>query len=216
MRHRAAAAILVATALTIGAAGCAYWTPVATLEGYNVSDGVSGTVGDLSLDNVLLVTAGEGDASLVFTGTNLSDESIDLQVSWDAVGEQSLDLPIEGQDVEPFGRQGEIVLEGVDAEPGSVFPLYFQYGDEEGVELQVPVLDGTLPEYSTAVPAPPVASPTPEPVVPVPTPGIDSPAAPTAEPGATGTPQPSPTATFGEGSDADDDGVGPDDGPDAG
>ena len=30
--------------------------------------------------------------------------------------------------------------------------MYFQHGAEEGLEIQVPVLDGRLPEYEDLVP----------------------------------------------------------------
>ena len=39
-----------------------------------------------------------------------------------------------------------------DALPGSLYPVYFQYGDATGVKLQVPVLDGGLPDYKSLVP----------------------------------------------------------------
>jgi hypothetical protein len=45
-----------------------------------------------------------------------------------------------------------VLLEGIDAEVGGLLPLYFQYGDAEGVEKLVPVLDSSLPEYADLAP----------------------------------------------------------------
>ena len=41
-----------------------------------------------------------------------------------------------------------LLLEGIDTQPGGLLSIYFQYGDAEGIEKQVPVLDSRLPEYA--------------------------------------------------------------------
>jgi hypothetical protein len=45
-----------------------------------------------------------------------------------------------------------VLLEGIDAEVGGLLPMYFQYGDVEGVEKLVPILDARLPEYADLAP----------------------------------------------------------------
>jgi len=66
-------------------------------------------------------------------------------------------------------------MPGLDIVPGSLLPVYFQYGDEEGKELLVPVLTNALESYSTLTPAPsvtPTSTPTPDPAftaIPTPT-----------------------------------------------
>ncbi|MET0885656.1 MAG: DNA modification methylase, partial [Mycetocola sp.] len=45
-----------------------------------------------------------------------------------------------------------ILLEGIHAEAGSMVEVFFQYGDETGVDILVPVLDGSLEVYSDLVP----------------------------------------------------------------
>ena len=45
-------------------------------------------------------------------------------------------------------------FEGIEAEPGSTLPVFFQSGDAEGVNSNVPVLDGQLDYLSTLVPTP--------------------------------------------------------------
>ena len=45
-----------------------------------------------------------------------------------------------------------VFLTPFDALPGSNYDVYFQYADETGVKLQVPVLDGGLPDYKSLVP----------------------------------------------------------------
>ena len=45
-----------------------------------------------------------------------------------------------------------VLLEGIDTQPGGLVDLYFQYGSAEGIELGVPVLDSSLPEYADLAP----------------------------------------------------------------
>jgi hypothetical protein len=80
------------------------------------------------------------------------------------------------------------VLEGLDVVPGSLLPVYVQYGDEAGHLLNVPVLDATLPEYAALAPSP-TPTPEPEPVAPPAetTPPTDPNA--TAEPGVPAEPE---------------------------
>jgi len=55
---------------------------------------------------------------------------------------------------ESFGNTGQdqILFENIDVQPGSLFPVFITYGDETGQQLLVPVLDGTLPQYTDLVP----------------------------------------------------------------
>jgi hypothetical protein len=46
-----------------------------------------------------------------------------------------------------------------------VLAIYFQYGDRQGRELLVPVLDGSLEQYSPFLPQTPTPTPTPTPTV---------------------------------------------------
>jgi hypothetical protein len=87
---------------------------------------------------------------------------------------------VEAHSIVSVGTDGPtVVLDDVNATPGSLFPVFMQYGNETGTELLVPVLDGSLPTYSTLVPTP---TPTPA-------------ATPTAEPTPVATVEPAPEAT---------------------
>ena len=62
-----------------------------------------------------------------------------------------------------------MLLPGLDTPPGALVKIYFQYGDESGKQIDVPVLDTALEEYDGLLPSP---MPTPTPTVtatPVPT-----------------------------------------------
>jgi hypothetical protein len=129
----------------------------ATTEQYEPSDGVSANVGDLDLRNILVISDDGVDGNLLMTAVNSGDDDIELTIEF---GGESQTVDIEGgstvavgvDDVEGIDVLEPLLLEGIDAEPGSLLPVYFQYGNAEGVEVQVPVLDSRLPEYSDLAP----------------------------------------------------------------
>ena len=99
-------------------------------------------------------------ASLAVALINSSDTNVQLTVSWEAESgrdERTVSVPA-GETLSLGTDDDAIVLEGVDAQPGSLFPVYFQYGEEEGQELGVPVLEGSLDEYAGLVPSEPAPS----------------------------------------------------------
>jgi len=79
-----------------------------------------------------------------------------VTVQWEgASGRESERILVDGNDTTQLGgpEERQIVIEGVDVTPGALYPVFFQYGDEPGSELLVPVLDGALPEYELYVPS---------------------------------------------------------------
>ena len=52
------------------------------------------------------------------------------------------------------GGTATVTLQNVTTKPGSLFPIFMTYTGSKGAELQVPVLDNTLPGYATLTPQP--------------------------------------------------------------
>jgi len=183
VRARVVASAALAALLAVGVAGCAFLTPSATEKHYDASDGVSATIGDVKVLNVLAIAGDsdetKGDASLVFTAVNSSDGDVTLRVQYRG-STQSLKVAPGSTDV-GFGSDGDehLQLSPFDDAPGSLAPVFFQYGDEEGQKIKVPVLDTTWAQYSDLGPT---ATPTP-----TPTPTATG----TATPGADQTDEPS-------------------------
>ncbi|GAA2240057.1 hypothetical protein N1031_13015 [Herbiconiux moechotypicola] len=183
MRARFAASVLVLALVGAGTAGCAFITPQATTKEVEASDGVNADLGAVAVRNATLITEDGALASLLVSFVNTSDTTQDVTVQYEdgSTGERvSQSVPVEGNgDITSFGATGaeQILLENVSA-PGSLFPVYFQYGDEEGKLVSVPVLTTSLPEYADLAPTPtPTVVVTPEPVVvtPAPTPEVVEP-----------------------------------------
>ncbi|MBG6239156.1 hypothetical protein IWX78_002135 [Mycetocola sp. CAN_C7] len=151
MKARLIASVVLAASVVLGTSACNLISPQSTTEHYDASDGVSGRIGDLKLRNAVIISGDGTDGNLLLSITN-SGVSQNLTVQF-GDGE-SLVTGIPRQSTVSFGAEDEdpILLEGIDTKPGALLPVYFQYGDETGVELLVPVLDGSLEEYSEFVP----------------------------------------------------------------
>ncbi|HET8956992.1 MAG TPA: hypothetical protein VFM95_00905 [Microcella sp.] len=150
-----AATIALAAAIMVGASGCTFAANIATQKPYDPSDGVGTTLGPVSVRNVLLITDEGNNLNLVVTVANNSDEVIDLQVEWNldrTEGQEFIEL--DPMSLTELGGPDEqrIVIDGTDVVVGSLVPIFFTYEGAEGSQVQVPVLDGSLPEYELYVP----------------------------------------------------------------
>ncbi|MFD4420634.1 hypothetical protein ACFWN7_03915 [Agromyces sp. NPDC058484] len=160
MKARLAASAALAIGLVLVASGCSMVTYQATTEKYEPSDGVSANVGDLHLRNVLVISDDGEDGNLIMTVVNNGDDDVELGVQVGAGSGETQTVEVESgatvafgvDDVEGIDVLEPLLLEGIGTQPGALLPIYFQYGDAEGVEKQVPVLDSRLPEYADLAP----------------------------------------------------------------
>lgn len=194
MKTRAVASVLLAASLTIGLSACNFFSPQATLKKYDPSDGVGANLGDVDVRNVLLITEDGTRATLVMSVVNTGADAQSLEVEYESSSDEavsgrvSFDVEVPGQSVVTTSAgedDQQIVLEDIDAPAGSLFSVFVQSGDAQGVELRVPVLDTTLSEYDALQPTP-QSTPTPTPTIvstPIPTPTVGTePEAPLTEP----------------------------------
>ena len=163
MRARVIASVVLAAGVLLGTSGCNLLAPQSTTKRYDASDGVSGDVGDLAIRNAIVLSNDGTTGSLLVTVVNSGDSahSLSVQFTGDS-GKVTQKVTVKAGSTTAFGTEDSpvVALEAIEAQPGSLFPVFFQYGNETGVELLVPVLDGSLGQYSTLVPT---ATPTPTP-----------------------------------------------------
>ena len=154
MKARLIASVVLAATVVLGTSACNLISPQTTTKQYDASDGVSGRIGDLVIRNAVVISEDGETGNLLVSITN-SGDSESLTIKWGDDFSEGTETRIPGDATTSFGTEEEdpILLEGIDAEPGSLLTMFFQYGDETGVEIFVPVLDGTLPEYSEFVPS---------------------------------------------------------------
>ena len=157
MKSRLIASVVLGTAVLLTATGCNFLAPQATTYEYDAGDGVSANTGDLEIRNVFIVSEDGKDGNLIAAIINSDTEAAAtrrIEVGEDGKGgKTTVRVPAAGL-VSLGGEAGEdpILLEGINAKPGTVLPMYFQSGDGEGELVLVPVLDGTLPYYEGLVP----------------------------------------------------------------
>jgi hypothetical protein len=162
VRARTMATVVVAAGILLGTSGCNLYAPQATTNQYDASDGVSGDLGALALRNAILFTEDGENANLLVHVVNSSDEDIDLVVQYQGAGERTTtEVTVAGNSTTEIGVDGgeSVLVESQGVAAGSLFPVFFQYGDLTGTELLVPVLDGSLEAYSTLVPTPASTAP---------------------------------------------------------
>jgi len=167
VRARIMASVVVAAGVLLGTSGCNLFAPQATTMQYEAGDGVSGSVGSLDIRNAILLTDDGENANLLVTVVNSTGDDIELLVQYEGV-EEKVDktVDVEANSSTTFGGTDapSLAFDSLNAAKGSLFPVFFQYGDNTGVELLVPVLDGSLSQYSEFVPTEkptPTATPSP-------------------------------------------------------
>ncbi|WP_213817115.1 hypothetical protein [Glaciihabitans sp. dw_435] len=165
MRARIAASVVLATGLMLASTGCTFFSPISTQLAYDASDGISTTVGDIEVRNAFAVTADGTNVNLVMVMINSGTETqvVKVQYNFDSTTEKPSDqlVTIEAGETISFGNGNgapNMVLENVDAKLGGLLPVFIQYGSETGQTMLVPVLDNSLPGYSTLLPT---VTPTP-------------------------------------------------------
>jgi hypothetical protein len=139
----------------LGATGCTFSARIATDIPYDPSDGVGAEVGELSIRNALLIGDDPEELNLVMTVVSTADTDRRVSVQWEAEGERVTEEIFVGANGRTaFGgpEQDQVLITGSGATIGGLVPVFFSYPGAEGVEVLIPVLDGTLPEYELFIP----------------------------------------------------------------
>ncbi len=142
----------IAALITVGVAAC---TPIATLKHYDPSDGVSATVGQVKVLNALVLTEAGADGNLLFAAYNPSNELVQLNVQYTTNGVKQTKTATLLPDATTnfgYGKNGQFLLPQLATKAGSIVKIYFQYGDKEGKQIEVPVLDGQFSQYRDLLP----------------------------------------------------------------
>jgi hypothetical protein len=141
---------------TVSLAGCSLSNNVASLEPYAPSDGVQVDAQSLKARNVLLIQGKSGNAVLIGSFVNSSQEDLmasvqtkdasgqDIRVEFAVKAGTKFDLGYNG--TEPIAFKLSIPEKNKDAVSGWVHQVAVSGGGDPYV-LNVPVMDGSLEEY---------------------------------------------------------------------
>ncbi|MBX3098681.1 MAG: hypothetical protein KF761_03805 [Salinibacterium sp.] len=156
---RAAASVVLAGALVVGTTGCAFVSTQATLIQYDPSDGVGVDVGNVHVRNVIaLINEDASAVSLMITLVNSSQRSVNMNIQYESDGvKTTVTKPINAGAVARYGTtvdDTQIIVVNPSVKAGGLLPVYLQYGDNEGKQILVPVLNADHnPEYDGLFPA---------------------------------------------------------------
>ncbi|WP_182113047.1 MULTISPECIES: hypothetical protein [unclassified Actinotalea] len=146
-----AAASVASVTLALTLSACSATNPITTQDDYAASDGVMAQVGDLRAGNLVILTTGDGEpGALVGAVTNDGD---DAEVTFALDGEEIASFEVRSRETVLLNQDGEEVeIAAVDAAPGTFARLMMASDVSGSTTVNVPVLDGTLPEYADHVP----------------------------------------------------------------
>lgn len=151
-KNRKHFAVLATSAvILLGSTGCSAINAQATTKEYAASDGIGSDIGPVKLRNFMILSNGEDEPGrLVGTAVNDSDSPVRLTVEG-AEGEAQVMVPANGE--VRFEEQDDAAaqLQRTGAMPGSLSEVTVLVNTEEAT-VQVPVLDGALPEYRELIP----------------------------------------------------------------
>jgi hypothetical protein len=161
VKSRLIATVALGAVVALGTTGCGMLVPQGTTVQYSPADGMSVPVtsGPIQVRNVLIVATEDGsEGNLVAALVNPTDAS---HVRSMEVGEgatsSAIEVRVPARGTISLGGSGQdgvdpILIESLDARPGSTIPVYFQSGDGEGARVDIPVLDGSLDYLADLVP----------------------------------------------------------------
>lgn len=154
MLNRKIAAVAIAAAVALGTTGCTFTSPVASLEVYDPSDGVNATVGKLQVRNFMYLTTPSGQGALFGSIVNQDHDAVATTVELHAhESEGATEIPVSigaGEKLDLGYNGGQAIPLGISVKAGAIVELHVSVGSEK-ITLNVPVLDGTFPEYAPLV-----------------------------------------------------------------
>lgn len=144
MKARLVASAVLVALLAVGTTGCTFMTDQATTQHYDPSDGIGTTIGDVKVNNAMLVTADGKTASLIISLQNSSQFGEQISIQYEDASKTKVDanVYVNSDSVVSLGANGPstVILTGIDAPAGSLFPVFIRYGDQTGKQLWLPVL----------------------------------------------------------------------------
>jgi hypothetical protein len=148
----------VLSALLIATTGCGFFVDQGTARfpanpdvyRFSAGDGVNiEGVGPLAVRNVLVVANVSGTrGSLVAAIVNETDQDHVLHIEVGGGSDADLSISVPAETTVSFGQHAWLedppLIDGLDALPGAMVPIYFQAGESEGVVEEIPVLNDCL------------------------------------------------------------------------
>ncbi|NNG37833.1 hypothetical protein HJ588_00900 [Flexivirga sp. ID2601S] len=161
-------ALTLATAATT-LSGCMYLSPDQTTKSYIASDGTTAKVGDVQLQNVLIVTSDKGQPGTL-SGLAVNNSQAPVKLTISSPGAAKREITIAGStavrlDGKPNGDDKAAVspavsISSVASQPGLAQQVVFSTPGSGPTQVQVPIMLDQ-PPYGSAEPSHPTFTPPP-------------------------------------------------------
>ncbi len=176
-----AAALTVGMVLLTGT-GCSYDNPAETAKITPATNGINTVVGAMKLADMLILSHGTDQPGRII-GTVFNTSPTDAIVTITGASGSKVSIPVKGNGQTSLAQPPAMMLDPTAGSPGSMVTVRVSE-DATGTsaDVQLPVLDSTLPEYQSYMPAAPPSG-TPSTVQPG---GTESPGAPATSPSSPG------------------------------
>lgn len=158
-RGQRAKLAMATAALGIGllsVTGCGYINPQQTSEQYSASDGTRTDLGPLQLRNFMIISDGE-DAPGRVIGAVYNSSSKDVLLTINGAGGSQAQVSVKKNSYTLLSDStDEAILSKSGGKPGTVIEVSIREdGTNQNAQFKVPVLDATIADYKTFLPASP-------------------------------------------------------------
>lgn len=154
---------IAAAAIGVGllsVTGCGFVNAQQTTHQYAASDGIKADLGALQLRNILIVASGENEPGRVI-GAVFNTSSSDATLTMSGANGAQTEIPVRANSEVFLNDSADAaILSTAGAIPGGLTPVTIRTGSDSAT-VNVPVLDGTLPEYAQYLPTTPSPTATP-------------------------------------------------------
>lgn len=176
---RSAIAALALGVLLLTGTGCSSDNPAETTKITPATNGINTVVGPIKLADMLILSYGADQPGRLM-GTVFNTSATDAVVTISGASGSTVSIPVKANGETSLAQPPAMMLDPTTGSPGSLVTVRVSE-DSTGTsaEVQLPVLDSTLPEYQSYMPASPGS-------------GTASSAPSPTQPG-TGSPSPSPS-----------------------
>jgi hypothetical protein len=147
VNRRLIASLAIGGALVLTTTGCSMISPQATTISYSAAEGTNvHDAGPIEVRNAQIIANEDGsEGNFVAALINATEDSHTLNVEFGEDG-PTLTVRVPANTTVSLGSEEDepLLVEDLDALPGTDVTTFFQSGDSEGAIASVPVLDGTL------------------------------------------------------------------------
>lgn len=145
--RRLIASLAIGGAIVLTATGCSMISPQATTIAYSAAEGTNvHDSGPIEVRNAQIVANEDGsEGNFVAALINQTEDSHTLNIEF-GEGGPSLTVRVPANTTVSLGSEDDepLLVEDLDARPGTDITTFFQSGDSEGALVSIPVLDGSL------------------------------------------------------------------------